>query len=578
VSGNLTESGVLVNVANLVDAGHNQFQVSVNGTAPVTVQIAASDLAGAPNTDVGRLTRLCNAIAAQVTANAGSNPQLTGFTCVSEANMRIRMTSASSDEFSSVQVLPGVRNDLSARLKLGLQNGGTETDAAASLRPSQQPLAGTLTSGAFAAAELDALPDATHSSFDISLDGDTPATVSIGTTVAAGANGDLPAKLADVASRLTAAVRALKPSRLAYSGFTARPNAGNDRLILESGTRGTGSSVAVSASAANSIANELHLLAGATSTQGQNLMLQNGNEQPYDDTQALPLFIADRSARRGIYALEAVDLFNIMCLPGVGNPAILADATAYCEERRAFLIIDAPATVTTPEAAVTLAQGVSLPKSRNAAIYFPWINAADPLDGGRLRPMPPSGALAGLYARTDATRGVWKAPAGTEATTVGAQGLQYTLTDLQNGTLNPLGVNALRVFPVFGTVAWGARTLRGADQMADEYKYIPVRRLALYIEESLYRGTQWVVFEPNDAPLWAQIRLNVGAFMNNLFRQGAFQGKTPREAYFVKCDAETTTQNDINLGIVNIVVGFAPLKPAEFVVVKLQQLAGQLDV
>ncbi len=116
--------------------------------------------------------------------------------------------------------------------------------------------------------------------------------------------------------------------------------------------------------------------------------------------------------------------------------------------------------------------------------------------------------------------------------------------------------------------------MRGADILADEYKYVSVRRLALFMEESLYHGTQWVVFEPNDEPLWAQIRLNVGAFMHNLFRQGAFQGTTPREAYFVKCDKETTTQSDINLGIVNIVVGFAPLKPAEFVIIKIQQIAG----
>jgi phage tail sheath protein FI len=151
------------------------------------------------------------------------------------------------------------------------------------------------------------------------------------------------------------------------------------------------------------------------------------------------------------------------------------------------------------------------------------------------------------------------------------------MTDAENGLLNPLGINCLRTFPVYGRVVWGSRTLRGADAAADEYKYIPVKRTALYIEESLYRGLKWVVFEPNDEPLWAQIRLNVGAFMNNLFRQGAFQGKTPREAYFVKCDKESTTQNDINLGIVNIVVGFAPLKPAEFVIIKLQQMAGQIQ-
>jgi phage tail sheath protein FI len=185
--------------------------------------------------------------------------------------------------------------------------------------------------------------------------------------------------------------------------------------------------------------------------------------------------------------------------------------------------------------------------------------------------------VAGIMARTDATRGVWKAPAGTDAAINGVRGLSINLSDDETGELNPLGINCLRSFPIFGRVVWGARTLRGADQLADEYKYVPVRRLALFIEESLYRGTQWVVFEPNDEPLWSQIRLNVGAFMQNLFRQGAFQGTTPAEAYFVKCDKTTTTQNHINLGIVNILVGFAPLKPAEFVVIKIQQMAGQVE-
>jgi phage tail sheath protein FI len=135
----------------------------------------------------------------------------------------------------------------------------------------------------------------------------------------------------------------------------------------------------------------------------------------------------------------------------------------------------------------------------------------------------------------------------------------------------------LRTFPVIGPIAWGARTLEGADILTSEWKYIPVRRTALFLEESLYRGLKWVVFEPNDEPLWSQIRLNVGAFMHRLFRQGAFQGTNPKDAYLVKCDSETTTQADINLGIVNIVVGFAPLKPAEFVIIKIKQLAGQIQ-
>jgi phage tail sheath protein FI len=188
----------------------------------------------------------------------------------------------------------------------------------------------------------------------------------------------------------------------------------------------------------------------------------------------------------------------------------------------------------------------------------------------------PCGAIAGVFARTDAERGVWKAPAGMQANLNGVSDLSVRLTDAENGELNQLGINCLRAFPVAGKVVWGARTLRGADQLADEYKYIPVRRTALFLEESLVRGLQWAVFEPNDEALWAQVRLNVSAFMQGLFRKGAFQGASPREAYFVKCDSETTTQNDVNLGVVNVLVGFAPLKPAEFVVISIQQIAGQI--
>jgi uncharacterized protein len=215
--------------------------------------------------------------------------------------------------------------------------------------------------------------------------------------------------------------------------------------------------------------------------------------------------------------------------------------------------------------------------SKNSALFFPRLKQPNPLRDNQLEDFVPCGAVAGIFARTDNTRGVWKAPAGLDATLVGVPQLSVPLTDAENGELNPLGINCLRAMPAAGRVVWGSRTLQGDDRLASEWKYIPVRRTALFIEESLYRGTQWVVFEPNDEPLWAQIRLNLGAFMQNLFRQGAFQGKTPQEAYFVKCDKETTTQTDINLGIVNIVVGFAPLKPAEFVVIKLQQIAGQIQ-
>ena len=298
----------------------------------------------------------------------------------------------------------------------------------------------------------------------------------------------------------------------------------------------------------------------------------------------------------GLSALDKVDLFNILCIPDatrakVSDPtksdltfpsdqnSIFAAALTYCKSRRAFLIIDPPPEVSDVDKATDWisSQLTVHDPNGNAAAYFPRIKLPDPLNNLQLRTFAPCGVVAKLYARTDSARGVWKAPAGVDANLDGVQGMVYKLTDSENGALNPLGLNCFRIFPTYGPVAWGARTIAGADAAASEWKYIPVRRLALFLEESLYRGTKWVVFEPNDEPLWSQIRLNLGAFMHTLFLQGAFQGNTPQKAYFVKCNSETTTQDDINRGVVNIIVGFAPLKPAEFVVIKIQQMAGQIQ-
>ncbi len=245
----------------------------------------------------------------------------------------------------------------------------------------------------------------------------------------------------------------------------------------------------------------------------------------------------------------------------------------FAKSKRAFLIVDPLVRWTDKNKAIKDSNNDSFPspKNKNMAIFFPRITCPDKENENRPRNFPPCGVIAGVMARTDTERGIWKAPAGLDATLIGVVGFTVKLTDEENGDLNKLGINCLRTF-FGGPVVWGSRTLRGDDRFADEWKYIAVRRTALYIEESLYRGTQWVVFEPNDEKLWSQIRLNIGAFMQDLFVKGAFQGTDPKKAYFVKCDSETTTQTDIDRGIVNIVVGFAPLKPAEFVVIKIQQI------
>ncbi|MGW1271230.1 phage tail sheath family protein [Streptomyces sp. NPDC002491] len=296
-------------------------------------------------------------------------------------------------------------------------------------------------------------------------------------------------------------------------------------------------------------------------------------------------YLGNAAEKTGLHQLLKTDIFNILCLPDLGsmNPPALnlrAKALRLCVERRAILLVDPPPSWTgsLDDVLLKLTEVQGDESDKNAAVYYPRVIAPDPLLPGVVRAFPPCGVMAGVLARTDVQRGVWKAPAGTDASLTGVSDLEVPLTDLEIGRLNPVGVNCLRRLPAAGLVAWGARTLRGADRLADEWKYLPVRRLALFIEESLFRGTQWVVFEPNDEPLWASVRLNVGAFMNSLFRAGAFQGRTPQEAYLVKCDKDTNPQNDIDRGIVNIHVGFAPLKPAEFVIVHIQQLAGQIQV
>ncbi|MEI6692233.1 MAG: phage tail sheath subtilisin-like domain-containing protein [Chlorobium sp.] len=580
--------GTLLDVSTLVDANHNSFALRINGLDPVLVKLdVPADVAGVTPAD--KLATLCAAIQLKVKAQANGQLAISGFTCVVDGTgTKILMSTGDAVENSRIEVLASPVGNVASNLRLGLNAGGREIDAAGlTKRPPEAPDRSALTSGDIQLADLTAapgVPSAAIKSFQISLDGSVPDLVTISTAALAGATID--SKMTDLADRIKTAVRALKLSSKTYQEFTCIVAAGSvaaaRKLVLSPGSRGTTSSIVVNEVPGDDLAKKLFLLVGgvngATISSAKNIMLQGGSESAITDATAYNIYVGSRNDRTGIYALEAEDLFNILCLPGVTDSGILMESEAYCHERRAFLIIDAPPSSKKPNEIATVIGGSSLPKSDYSAVYYPWIKISDPMNGGQLRVSAPSGTIAGLYARIDSNRGVWKAPAGTEASLTGVQGVEYLLNDRENGLLNPLAVNCVRSFPATGIVSWGSRTIAGSDQNASEYKYIPVRRTALFIEESLFRGLKWVVFEPNDEPLWAQIRLNVGAFMHNLFRQGAFQGKTKQDAYFVKCDSETTTQNDINLGIVNIWVGFAPLKPAEFVVLTLQQMAGQIQV
>jgi hypothetical protein len=294
--------------------------------------------------------------------------------------------------------------------------------------------------------------------------------------------------------------------------------------------------------------------------------------------------LGNQANKTGLYALENVSVFNLLCIPpytasnDVDN-TVLTDAAAYCVTRRAFYVIDAPSSWSDTDAAVSgvnqLISTVGNSNAGNAAVFFPRVQYPDPLNNNQINTFAPCGMIAGMMANIDNKRGVWKAPAGLETGLAGVTQLNVSLTDNDSGQLNPIAVNCLRTMSSSGTVIWGARTLQGNDNLGSDWKYVPVRRMALYIEQSAYFGTQWAVFEPNDEPLWRQITLSLNGFMNGLFRQGAFQGQTTTDAYFVKCDSETTTQDDINNGIVNVLIGFAPLKPAEFVIISIQQIAGQ---
>jgi phage tail sheath protein FI len=566
VSGPLTAPIVITPTANTI-------VVSVSGAPPTPLTIAGG----------GTL----NAVATQI-QNAATAAGLSLACAAAGGKLTLRDSSAPITERSSVRVIPAPANDATTLLQLGLAAGGIEVDAIAAYHPMPTGTAGNDIDASLGAPGLGGITGAAHTVGVSVTVGTAPAvTVSIpflDATTTLATKEDLRARLQS----------ALQAASLAHAAIGAELGGArvaivNNALVVTAGGR-PDTQIQLQNDGVDATAAKIGFGGGATNIASYSPAIvappplggQAASASGADGTAPGAVDIqGDPDAKTGIYALENVDLFNLLVLPDdfTGNDEIAISSTAmtYCEARRAMLLVDLPSDKTTLTAAQTWIKNPSTPKSPNAAAYFPRLQFPDPMQGYRPRVMPAAGAIAGLYARTDAARGVWKAPAGTAAQLRGPTAVQVPLTDMEAGTINPLGLNAIRALPVYGIVAFGARTTFGADVMSSEWKYVPVRRTALYIEESLFRGTKWVVFEPNDEPLWAQVRLSVGAFMHDLFRHGAFQGSSPRQAYLVKCDSDTTTQADINLGIVNILVGFAPLRPAEFVVIQITQLAGQVD-
>jgi len=560
---------------NKIDASHNMLAFTLNGLGPFEAKLATP----APGTLAAMLTAIAANMTTEMTAKAGSAVTAT------VVGSTIRVASGDTTHHSSVHVFDASTNSATAILKLGVANGGVEIDSAAQFRPIQSGTVGGPPNlvGLAPTAKMDlnvqrGSPLATLKPITLDLWGAAPLPPP-------------PTNIEEAASRVRDALASstepyLQGATVSIIDGVLRVLPGTDdpNLVFEfanSGADTSATSLGLTPAGAKNVA---HYAPGIGITiRAQTAVPPPGNNGTPPSAVELT---GKELLKTGMYALEKVDLFNLLLMPDLlllkpnelGDISAIAEAITYCQRRRAFMIVDTPAWLLKFDDAqkwIGTSSATSL-RSRNVALYFPRLRAPDPMMAGSVNTFPAAGALAGLYARTDADRGVWKAPAGITANIQGATGLTVTLTDGENGTLNPMGLNCLRTFKVIGTVSWGARTGRGADALADEYKYVPVRRLALYLEESLYRGTQFAVFEPNDEPLWSQIRLNLGAFMHTLFAQGAFQGQTPRDAYFVKCDKETTTQNDIDLGRVNIVVGFAPLKPAEFVVIQIQQIAGKI--
>lgn len=583
-----TGTDVLSTLNTLIGAGKSKFQISINGSAYVTVDLSTDPI------PVGDIPTV---IAGMINdALATLSPVETVSCSIADPGIgRMLTITSTSGDLSSVRVKRATSEDISVALMLGVDQGGIEQVRWSNFRPA--PTASLLRLGDPATpGDMTSINTVTALAqsviTQITIDGESIDFIgdyrlqttmetdrwhknAVGDNAATEDNDGVREKLKIIAKAINDNVNISHKAQV--WGYHLA-------VIATDGTINNEPTVSTTAASfGNEIITNVRQYTlgeggnGNFSTNGANG--NDGDAPGYDE------YIGSESKQTGLHALDSVDLFNLMILPedeeidGSIMLKLWGPASTYCAGIRAFLLVDAPKSWTNnagrPEVVNDTSKisdlRVSIVKD-HAAVFYPRLRYSD---SGVTKTIASAGAIAGLMARTDANRGVWKAPAGIEAGIRNVLGLNVELTDAENGVLNKKGVNCIRVFPN-GIVNWGSRTLDGDDDFGSEWKYIPVRRLALNIEESLYRGTRWVVFESNDEPLWAKIRLNVGTYMMSLFRQGAFQGSNPKEAFFVKCDKETTTQDDINKGIVNIRVGFAPLKPAEFVVITIQQMAGEL--
>jgi hypothetical protein len=560
----------------------NTISITVDGKTPVTVALPSLPVPAAANPLQAwqdAINLALTPVGAEITASLQPGPTDSRY-------VEFRSTNAAG---GSVVISQAAINDATARLQLGTSQGGLEVSGHALLRPAPTGFfarfGGTDTPGLtnFAGAAQDDFGEWTLTDASgLGPHAATPTFASPGNrmysgTVSAVGTGSL--------QNVRQNLQTLADSLNAGTNNQWRASLQGLRLVLRPLFGGVNSdaAAALTSDGAFDIGAAGQLFEGPSNvasyslgTTGQGTYQNPGTAGqdggiPGTGEYAAAFEIIDRD----------VDLFNLMILPRANGQLdserekLWGPASVFCQTRRAFLLVDPRSTWTSANTVKSEIGSVRIGLVKDhSAIYWPKVLVST---NGTVKSIDPAGSIAGLMSRIDANRGVWKAPAGTEADIRGIRGVERSMSDPENGVINPEAVNAIRVFPT-GIVSWGARTMDGFDNSSNsDYRYVPVRRLALFIEESLFRGLKFAVFEPNDEPLWAQIRTAAGAFMNNLFRQGAFQGQKASDAYFVKVDSETTTQNDINLGIVNVVVGFAPLKPAEFVVITLQQKAGQVQ-